>query len=205
MLVLCLPISCVAAQPLPPKVTAVVSAGPSTTVSGTMVVDKMAAFPEDDVETHSNKMANLTFTGNSLTVLGNSHIKLHEESADLISGGMVVSTASRFIVQSSCFSAQPVKATGSRYSVSPYQGRIYIHADQGDLLVKTRREIRIPAGKTVAITSCGKPGEMVQFAGGNDGTLKAIFAGALAAGVGVAIALPDKQPVSSECPSHSCR
>ena len=26
-------------------------------------MDKMNAFPEDDVETHSDKMANLTFSG----------------------------------------------------------------------------------------------------------------------------------------------
>jgi hypothetical protein len=168
-----------------------------------MVMDKMAVFPEDEVETHSDKIASLTFTGNSLTVLGKSHIKFHAESADLLSGGTAVATKSRFLLKSSCFSAQPVAASGSRYSVVPNQGRIYIHAEQGDLLVKAKREIRVPAGKTVAITSCGKPGEIIQFAGGSDFPFQAASAGALAGGTTTVVVF-GKQPVSGECPNRSC-
>ncbi len=164
-------------------------------------MDKMNAFPEDDVETHSDKMANLAFTGSSLTVLGKSHIKFHVDSADLISGGTSVFTTSRFVIKSSCFSAQPVVAAGSRYSVVPYQDRIYIRAEQGDLLVKAKREVRVPSGKTVAITSCGKTGEVIQFTGGSDLPLQAVFAGA----IGAAAATPLVIPMSSECPTRSCR
>jgi hypothetical protein len=125
------------------------------------------------------------------TVLGKSHIKFHTESADLLSEGTAVWTTSRFAIKSRCFSAQPVAAAGSRYSVVPYQGRIYIHAEQGDLLVKARPEMRVPAGKTVAITSCGKSGEVMRFVGGNEFPLQAVFAGALATRSGSA-GLPKK-------------
>jgi hypothetical protein len=30
-------------------------------------------------------------------------------------------------------------------------------------VVKARKEVRVPAGKTVAITACGKPTEMIAF------------------------------------------
>jgi len=159
-------------------------------------VDKMAAFPEDDVETHSDKMANLTFSGSSVTVLGNSHIKLHVDAADLLAGGTSVTTSTRFAVRSGCFSAQPFDAINARYSVVPYQGRIYIHAEQGDLLVKARRELRVPAGKTAVISSCGKPGEILEFTSGSNLPYQIVFGTALAAG---AIAIT-QQPVSGESP-----
>ena len=168
-----------------------------------MVMDKMTVFPEDEVETHTDKVANLTARGTSLNVLGKSHIKYHVESAELLSGGTSVSTTSRFMIKSGCFSAQPAAETGSRYSVVPYQGRIYIHAEQGDLLVKTKREMRVPSGKTVAITSCGKPGEVVQFAGDSNVISKLLFGSAVATGAASSIII--KQAISGECPTRSCR
>ena len=195
LLVLCLVMNVLAGEPAPPKVVAVVTGGGSTTVSGTIVVDKMAAFPEDDVETHSEKMASLTFGGNTMIVLGNSHVRLHAAAADLLSGGTVVTTSTRFTVQSSCLSAQPIAMSNSKYSVVPYQGRIYIHAEQGDVLVKARRELRVPSGKTAVISSCGKPGEILEFASGSNLPYQIVFGSAVAAGVIVIT-----QPMSSESP-----
>jgi hypothetical protein len=189
----------------PPPFTTIVSAGSDTTVSDTIVVGKMAAFPDDEVKTHSDNVANITFAGNALTVLGKSQIKLHENSSELLSGGTVVATTTRFMVRSSCFSAEPVSSNSSRYFVYPYQGRIYIQSEIGELLVKARREMRVPAGKTLAITLCGKPGERVQFANKTEFPFKTVFGGALAGLATVPVLLKNTEPVSAECPNGVCR
>src|SRR5437899_4743009 len=93
-----------------------------------------------------------------------------------------VSLVSLVTAHRTCFSAQPVAATGSRYSVVPHKRSHQHHAEQGDLQVKARREMRVPAGKTLAITAWGKPGEVMRFAGGHEFPFQAIFAGALATG-----------------------
>jgi hypothetical protein len=73
----------------------------------------------------------------------------------------------------------------------PYQGRIYIHAEQGDLLVEARRRDAGPCGQDGGDHSCGKSGEVMRFVGGNEFPLQAVFAGALATRSGSA-GLPKK-------------
>jgi len=165
-----------------------------------MVMNKMAAYPDDRIETHSDKHASVTLNGNSIVVLGNSNLKLEANAAELVSGGTVVKSSTQYVVHSSCFSVQP--AGPATYSVVPYQGRIYIHAEQGDIIVKTRREMRVPAGKTVAIAACGKPAETLDFAGNREWPYKLVFGGATGAGIAVIPILP--RNVSAECPHEPC-
>lgn len=207
LLVFCIPLESLAAGPNPPKTTAIVSADASTTVSGTSVTDKMSVFPNDDVETHSAKPAEVTFEGTSLTVLGNSHIRFHESFAELLSGGAIVTTRSEFTLRSSCLSAQPLTATISRYSVVPFEKQVFIQVEQGDLLVKARKDVRVSAGKTVEITSCGKPDEAVHFIEKNGLALKGLIAAGAAMGAVSPIIFKGnsaKPAISGECPAASC-
>ena len=202
-MVLCLALQSIAAGPNAPVYTAIVYGGSETTVDDTVVINQMAAFPENSVQTHSDKTARLSFHGNELTLLGNSRVQLHTDSAEL-SGGVVVTTTTRFIIKSDCFTAQPAASGSSRYSVVPYQGRLYIHAEQGDVLVKAKRELHVPAGKTAAIIACGKPGQILEFTRDGDLIDKLVLGGAVAAGAATITNLPC-QPVSAESPEKKCR
>lgn len=200
-LAVCLAVQSVAAGP--PAFTAIVSGGPATTVGDVQVVNTMAAFPKDVVETHSNNLAKLTFQGNILTLLGHSKITLLPDAAQLQGGGIVVSTATKYEVRGECFSVVPVAAT-AKFSVTPYAGRMYVHAEQGDLLVKktgaaSQREVRVPQGKTLAITHACKPGGRLDFASDNDTAYKIAMNGAAAAGVMTVCSLPTgKHSMSAE-------
>ncbi len=198
-LAVCLAVQSVAAGP---AFTAVVSGGPATTVGDVQVVNTMAAFPKDVVETHSNNLAKLTFQGNILTLLGHSKITLLPDAAQLQGGGIVVSTQTKYEVHAECLSVVPVSAA-ARFSVTPYAGRIYVHAEQGEVLVKktasVQREVRIPEGKTLAITHACKPGGLLDFATDNDMAYKIAMGGAAAAGVGTVCSLPTgKHSMSAE-------
>ncbi len=170
-----------------------------------MVVGSMAAFPNDVVETHSNHFANLTFNHNALTLLGNSRIKLHSNFSELLGGGIVVSTNTQYVVQAGCLSVAPVAKT-SRYSVTPYEGRIYIRAESGSVMVKkttsSPREISIPEGKTLAITNACRPGERMDFAGVNDTGYKIAMGAAAGAGAGAVCSLP--QDISPDKRKRLC-
>lgn len=190
----------------PPAFTAIVSGGSATTVGDVQVVNTMAAFPKDVVETHSNNLAKLTFQGNILTLLGNSKIALLPDAAQLRGGGIVVATTTRYEVRSECFSAIPVSAT-AKFSVTPYAGRTYVHAEQGDVLVRktasTAREVRVPEGKTLAITNPCQPGGRLDFASDNDTAYKIALGGGAAAGAATACSLPTgKHAMSAE--SRAC-
>ncbi len=187
-----------------PSYTGIVSGDSAISVRGETVQGKAVVFPEDDIQTVSDKSATVTFSGNAVKVLGKSHIKLHDRSADLLSGGASINTTNQFTVRSACFSAQPVAAVGTRYFIVPRDERIFIQAEQGDLLIKARHDFKVPSGKTVAITDCGKPTESMQFV--DSYMAMKILGGAAAAG---ALAVPpltssssscDTQPMSGESP-----
>jgi hypothetical protein len=203
VLILCLS---VCAFGKPPKYTAIVTSGPSTTVSGTAVLDRMAAFPEDELETHSNDPAVLTFSGNTIRVLGKSHIKLRESGHELLFGGTVVSTSTRYEVQSNCFSAQPAFEKETKYSVLAKDGHIFIRAELGEVMVKARREVRVKAGKTLEILSCGKPDETTKFEGDGHLSYGAIAGSAAGLGTTFYFALPrEHKSTNGECPQDPCQ
>ncbi len=165
-----------------------------------LVVGTMAAFPNNIVATHSNHFANLTFNRNTLTLLGNSKIKLLSNASELMGGGIVVSTSTQYEVLIGCLSVQPVGKPNT-YSITPYQGRIYIRAEQGDVLVRkaiaSAREVSIAQGKTLAITNACKAGEQMAFAADGDKIGKLVWGAAAGTGAGVVVAAP-KQPISPD-------
>ena len=166
------------------------------------VVATMVAGLNDVVETHTNHSASITFKDNTLTLLGNSRIRVRENAADLLSGGVSVTSKGRYAIQSDCLTVVPVPQE-ARYSVVPYQNRIYIDAEQSNVSVKSnksKREMSVPQGKTLAVTNACKPGELMDFAGQNDTWYKAAIGAAGPAGVTTVCSLPkgSKQDMSAE-------
>ena len=183
---------------------AIVSGGPGTTVGDVHVETTMAAFPDDVVESHSDKFSKLTFKGNNLALLGKSKMQLLPNAAKLLDGGIVVSTDTNFEVHSECFAVTPTSKS-AKFSVTPYQGRMYVYAEQGDAVVKATkfsREMRVPQGKTVAITDPCKPGGRIDFASDADKIYLIVMGGAAAAGTAVVCSLP--QDISPDKRKRAC-
>jgi hypothetical protein len=201
----CLAAQSIAAGPVPSGTTAIVSGGPGTTVGDVHVVTTMAAFPGDVVETHSDHFSRLTLEENGLTLLGKSKIQLLPNAANLMSGGIVVSTDTKYEVRTDCFSVVPVSKS-TKFSVTPYEGRIYVYAEQGDAVVRKtkpgQREVRVPQGKTLAIANACKPGERMDFAGQSDTAFKIAMGAAAASGVAVVCSLP--QDISPDKRKKTC-
>lgn len=144
----------------PPTTTrAIIHAGPETSVDGTVVLDSMVVNPGEEVLTASDKPADIALPGTTLRVLGNSRIKYHQEFIELSAGGASVTTTSRFKTASGCFSAEPVGTDNTRYSTLFSEGRVVISAELGAVLLKTRKQLLVPAGKSATVTSCGEPAE----------------------------------------------
>ena len=200
----CLVIHGFAAEPASPNTTAVVYAGKDTYIGETRVLDTMALFPNESVETRGGEFSSVILPGTSIRVLERSQITYLVDSAELLHGQVSVNTSTRFLLKSNCFSVQPTSPATARFDVVPHEGRIYIAVQQGELLIKARREFRVPAGKTAVITGCGTLGEKIVIAGSSNIALKFLAGGAAAAGVFTDIFLPGKQCISADGPT-GCR
>ncbi len=169
----------------------------------------MLAFPDDIVETHSERPARLTFKGNVFTLLGNSKIKLNSESvAELQSGGIIVASSSRYTITSACFVAQPVSTIDTRYAIVPHEGKIFIRSEVGDLKVTSKaskQEVIVSHAGTAVFAGCGTPSAKLSVSGDSDRIYQGVFGSALGAGVAVVCTLPtgSKQPMSGES-RHVC-
>jgi hypothetical protein len=188
MMIVCVLVGSLAAQAPTSQLSAMLTAGPHTTVDGTRVVDRMTVFPGDSIETHEQLPADLVVKGTTLRVLGKSQVEFHDTWAELRSGGASVTTTTAFQLKSKCFSAEPASVKNTRFTVTPETGRILVTAEEGDVLLHTRKELRIPVGKTAAITSCGLPQENTSLINGKS-HLKYILGG-VAAGGGAAAIMP---------------
>jgi hypothetical protein len=184
--VVCLVTLVVAGQEPVPKSTAIIHARPHTTVSGTKVLDEMVVMPGDDVETHEELPAELIAPGTTVRVLGKSRIKFENSSARILSGGAMVTTTSRFKLSADCYAAEPVSGAKTQFSVVPEKEQILVAVDAGEVLLRTKRELKIPPGRTAVITSCGKPGETTSLLRGGSNKLKYILP---AAGAGGAVGI----------------
>ena len=182
---------------------AIVSGGPGTTVGDVHVETTMAAFTNDVVETHSDQFSKLTLKGNNLALLGKSKMQLLPNAAKLLDGGIVVTTETNFEVRSECFSVIPVSKS-AKFSVTPYQGRLYVYAERGDAMVKTMksREMRVPQGKTLAITNPCQPGGRMDFASDADTRYLIAMGAAAAGGTAVVCSLP--QDISPDQRKRAC-
>ncbi len=193
-----------AAEPPALSVTGIVHAGKDTFVAGTRVLDSMTILPGDELETRGTEFATVLLPGTSLRVLGLSRIRYRGDFAELISGQVAVATTSRFKLKTSCFEIEPIDKSSSSFDVVPYQGRIYISAQNGDILIRGKKSLRVAGGKTAAITGCGTAAERIELAGdGFPG--KRVWGGAAAAGIGTGVIIKTQVCGSGESPENCGR
>lgn len=173
-------------------------------MGGFRVLDSMTIVPGDDLETRGSEFATLLLPGSSIRVLGGSRIRFQGSFAELISGQVSVATTSRFRLKSSCFEIEPIDKRSSIFDVVPYQGRIYVFAESGELLIRGKRDLRIVGGKTASITGCGTTAERIELAG-DKFPGKWVWGGAAAGGIGTSVILKSQVCGSGESPENCVR
>lgn len=204
MLVVSLGTAPFAAEPPSLSVTGIVHAGKDTFLAGTRVLDSMTILPGDELETRSAEFATVLLPGTSLRVLGLSRIRYRGDFAELIRGQVSVATTSRFRLKSNCFEIEPVDKSSSSFDVVPYQGRIYISAQNGDILIRGKKGLRVAGGNTAAITGCGTSAERIEIAG-NRFPGKIVWGTAAAGGIGTGVIIKSQICGSGESPENCTR
>jgi hypothetical protein len=160
---------------------AIVRAGPGTFIEGVQILDMMTITPGEILETRGREFASIFLQGTSLRVMGLSRIRYGAAFAELISGQASVTTTSKFRIRSGCYEVEPMLLGNTEFDVVPYQGRIYVSANNGDVQIRARRKFRVPNGRTAAITGCGTAAEKIELAG-TSAAPKIIYGGTSLAG-----------------------
>jgi len=182
----------------------IIHSSSGTTVDGTPALEGMHIFGGQMLRTGPGRFSETLTHGSSLRLFGDTKLEFNDNSAELISGGVLLSTASRFSVQSGCANITPQDST-ARYTVQMEGKTVYVAAQQNGLTVKSRKSVRVEAGKTVAVY-CGAAAQNIVFLGG-DLASKVIMGSAVAASP--LATLPQsgsgsgsKPEMSSSSPSH---
>jgi hypothetical protein len=174
--------------------------GPGTTVDGTIAPEGMHVFGGQLLQTIPGRFSELLTRGSSLKLLGDTKLLFNDNSGELISGGVVLSTSSQFAVASGCASVTPL-STNARYMVQLQKSTIYVTAQQNSVAVKTRKTVHVDAGKTVAVY-CASVAQSIVFLG-RDLPAKVIMGSAAAATPIAALPASDsKSDMSPPSPSH---
>lgn len=177
----------------------ILHSGPGTTVDGTAALDGMHVSSGQLLRTSSGRFSELLLRKSSLQLLGDTTLQFNGDSAELVAGGVLLNTSARFPVQSGCADVAPIMETSARYLVQVQAKVVYVTAQEGDVRVHSRKEVRVKAGKSVAVY-CATPAQNIVFLGA-DTLPKAIMAGAAAASP--AILFPrSKQDMSATSPSR---
>jgi hypothetical protein len=176
--------------------------GVETTVDGTIALDGMHVFGGQILRTGNGRYSELLTRGSALRLLGDTKLQFKGDSADLLAGGLLLSTSTRFPTQSGCVQVTPDLMTASRYLVQVQKKTVYVSAEQNQITVTARRSVRVPAGKTVAVY-CGSAAQSIVFVG-KDLAPKIIMGTSAASAPFAALpasggAKPDMSPPS---PSH---
>jgi hypothetical protein len=162
---------------------AILHASPGTTVDGAAAIDGMRVFAGQALVTPRNRASDLILKGTSLRLLGDSQLRYNGDSAELISGAVLLTTSSRFTITSGCANATP-PTDASRYLVQLKGKIVFITAQESDVVVKSHKTLRVNAGKTVAVYCAAPAQDIVQL--GSDAGAKVAMgvasAGAIVAG-----------------------
>ncbi len=175
--------------------------GRGTTVNGNPALDGMHVFGGQLLHTDPGRVSDLLTRGSSLRLLGDTSLQFNGNSADLLQGGLALSTSTQFPTSSGCARITPLAATPSRYLVQVYQKVVYVTAEQNDVNVTARKTVRVASGKTVAVYCASAAQNIVSL--GKDLPAKVIMGSAAAAAP--LSALPSsgsKQDLSSASPFH---
>jgi hypothetical protein len=161
-----------AAQPAQPAVLHLVG---DSRVDGAAASEGMTIFDRNVVEALRNYV-DFTLPGSTVRVLPAAKVQYGANRVELQDGGATVNTSSEFAVHMNCLSVTPVSTSQTAYAVIPHDGRLFVTTEKGEVLVKgSRREMRVPEGKTLAIGAWCKPGEYMQWAGNNELPLKVLY------------------------------
>ena len=204
LLVLSLRLPPFAAEPPSLSVVGIVHAGKDTFVAGARVLDSMTILPGDELETRSTEFATVLLPGTSLRVLGLSHIRYRGDSVELINGQISVATTVHFRLEAGCVQVEPIDKTSSSFDIVPYQGRIYVSTQTGNVLIRGKKDFRVTAGKTAAISGCGTPAERIEFASDRFPG-RQVWGSAAAGGIGAAVILKTQVCGSGESPENCIR
>ena len=166
--------------------------GEGTTVDGTVALDGMHIFTGQMLRTSTGRYSELLTRGSTVRLLGDTKLRFKGDSADLIGGSVLLSTSTRFSTQSECARITPDLMTPSRYLVQLQNSTVFVSAEQNDVTITTRRSVRVPTGKTVAVY-CASPAQTIVFVG-RDLAPKVIMGSAAAATPLGLLPKPDMSP-----------
>ena len=138
-----------------------------TTVDGTPAMDGMRIGGGQKVHTPEGRFSELLMHGSTIRVLGNANLEYDGDSAELVEGGVALTTSNQFPVHCGCASIAPVHPGKTRYLVQLEQRTVYVTSQEGDLSVKSRKKSKtVPTGKTAAVF-CGAAAQEILFVGEN--------------------------------------
>ncbi|MGZ4814405.1 MAG: hypothetical protein ACXVZV_03290 [Terriglobales bacterium] len=175
--------------------------GPGTTIDGTAALDGMHVFGGQLLRTAAGRFSELLTHGTSLRLLGDTQVRFNGGSADLLTGGLMLNSSTRFATRSECVNVTPQSEIASRYLVQVHDKVVYVTAQQNDVIVTARKTVRVPSGKTVAVY-CEQPAQPILFVG-SSAAAKVIMGAAVAATpIGTLPISASKQDLSPPSPSH---
>ncbi len=156
------------------------------TVDGTAAMDGMRIFGGQIVRTAHGQFGDLLTRGGSLRLLSDTKVEFDGDSAELMEGAVSLNTSAKFRVRTSCAEVTPLPGH-VRYTVQLQQKTVFVTADESDVTVRAKKEVRVPVHKTVAVY-CGAAAQNIVFIGSDAGMKAAMGAGA--AGAAGAAVLP---------------
>lgn len=172
----------------------ILHSSPGVTVDGTVAMDGMHIFGGQILRTPRGQFGDLLTRGSSLRLLSDTKLLFDGDSAELIEGGVALNTSTRFRVKTGCAEVTPIGPGISHYTVQLQQKTVYVTAEQNEVSVRAKREVRVSMHKTVAVF-CGAAAQNIVFLGSD--AVPKVALGASSAGAAAAAVLPN---ISAEGP-----
>jgi hypothetical protein len=177
---------------------AILHAGLGATVDGAAAIDGMRIFAGQTLATPPGRFSDLILRGTSLRILGNTQLRFNGDSAELISGAVLLTTSNRFSISSGCAQATPPADT-SRYLIQLKGKIVFVTAQQSEVIVKSQKTRRVSPGKTVAVY-CAAPAQDIVGLGSEAGAKIAMGVSSAATVAAGTLPLVSSQPQSSMSP-----
>lgn len=166
----------------------ILHSSPGMTVDGTAAMDGMHIFGGQMLRTPHGQFGDLLTRGSSIRMFSDTRLQFEGDSAELVQGGVALKTSTRFRVRTGCAEVTPLGPGMARYTVQLQDKTVYVTADEQDVSVRTKKDVRVPTHKTVAIY-CGAAAQNIVFVGSD--LAPNVAAGAGAAGAGAMAVLPN--------------
>jgi hypothetical protein len=166
----------------------ILHSSPGMTVDGTAAMDGMHIFGGQMLRTPHGQFGDLLTRGSSLRMFSDTRLEFEGDSAELVQGAVALKTSTRFRLRTGCAEVTPLGPGMARYTVQLQDKTVYVTADEQDVSVRAKKNVRVPTHKTVAVY-CAAAAQNIVFVGSDLGPKVAM--GASSAGAGALAALPD--------------